>query len=514
LGNTVPEIKFLSVNRLFFLSTLSFHDTNAAASFFHRLRRGVLGINCPPVQARNQKQQRPFFRPHIRAQISPSRHGKLTPIVKPEIIQPAKSLNGGVEVPGDKSISHRYAMLAALADGASELRNFAAARDCRSTLSCMKSLGADVSENGSTIKVTGHGVHGLKSSTRTLDAENSGTTIRLLSGILSGQSFTTKITGDGSLQKRPMKRVITPLREMGAQIHGRDDNFPPLEIHGGKLRAIHYQMPMASAQVKSAVLLAGLYANGETSVTEPAATRDHTELALQAFGVPLQKQARTISLKGGNNGHAPVLKPVSLDVPGDLSSAVFFIAAASLLPESDLYIGNVGLNPTRSAILDFFQQMGAAIKVTHLAGNTGELVGDLSVKGAKLKGGLIAGEQVPLLIDELPMLAALGPFTEDGIEIRDANELRVKESDRIAALAENLKRMGAKVEERPDGLRVEGRSAGPVHGAEIDPRGDHRIAMAFAVAGLAAKSETRILDPACAGVSYPTFFAELRRVAQ
>jgi 3-phosphoshikimate 1-carboxyvinyltransferase len=435
--------------------------------------------------------------------------------VKSESIEPVKSLSGGLELPGDKSISHRYAMLAALAEGTSELRSFAAARDCHSTLACMKALGAEVKVNGSTVHITGHGLLGLKGSWRTLDAENSGTTIRLLSGILSGQSFITKITGDSSLQKRPMKRVITPLREMGASIRGRDDNFPPLEIQGGKLRAIHYQMPMASAQVKSAVLLAGLYADGETSVTEPAATRDHTELALQTFDAPVHKQGQTISVQGmtSGNGHA-ALRPVSIDVPGDLSSAVFFIAAASLLPESNLYIGQVGLNPTRSAILDFFSQMGASISVVNLQGQTGELVGDLSVKGASLRGGLIAGNLVPLLIDELPMLAALGPYTEQGIEIRDARELRVKESDRIAALAENLKRMRAKVEERPDGLRVEGRSAGPLHGAEIDPRGDHRIAMAFAVAGLAAKGETRILDSDCAAVSYPSFFSELRRLSE
>ncbi|HYA64131.1 MAG TPA: 3-phosphoshikimate 1-carboxyvinyltransferase [Candidatus Sulfotelmatobacter sp.] len=435
--------------------------------------------------------------------------------MKTETIQRIKSLSGGLELPGDKSISHRYAMLAALAAGTSELRNFAAARDCHSTLGCLKSLDAEIKISGSTVQITGHGLRGLKSSWRTLDAENSGTTIRLLSGILSGQSFTTKITGDSSLQKRPMKRVITPLREMGADIRGRDDNFPPLEIHGGQLRAIHYQMPMASAQVKSAILLAGLYADGETSVTEPAATRDHTELALQVFDAPIRKQGRTISVQGmaTANGNA-ALRPVSVDVPGDLSSAVFFIAAASLLPESDLYIGNVGLNPTRSAILDFFNQMGAAVSVLNLQSKAGELVGDLSVKGAQLKGGLISGDLVPLLIDELPMLAALGPYTKQGIEIRDAGELRVKESDRIAALAENLKRMGAKVEERPDGLRVEGRTAGPLHGAQIDPRGDHRIAMAFAVAGLAASGETRILDAECAAVSYPAFFSELRRLAE
>jgi len=433
--------------------------------------------------------------------------------VKSEQIHPIKALSGGLELPGDKSISHRYAMLAALADGTSELRNFAAARDCHSTLGCMKALGAGVKVEGSTVRITGHGLQGLKSSWRMLDAENSGTTIRLLSGILSGQSFATKITGDASLQKRPMKRVMTPLREMGADIRGRDENFPPLEIHGGKLRGIHYQMPMASAQVKSAVLLAGLYADGETSVTEPAVTRDHTELALLEFDAPVRKQGRTVSIQGvaAANRNA-ALRPISAEIPGDLSSAVFFIAAASLLPESDLYIGNVGLNPTRAAILDWFKQMGAALTIASVQTKHGELVGDLSIKGAQLNGGVISGALVPLLIDELPMLAALAPYTEQGIEICDAGELRVKESDRIAALAENLKRMGATVEERPDGLRVEGRAAGKLHGAEIDPRGDHRIAMAFAVAGLAASGETRILNSDCAAVSYPTFFEELRRL--
>ena len=381
--------------------------------------------------------------------------------MKSETIHPITSLSGPLELPGDKSISHRYAMIAALASGTSELRNFAAAHDCHSTLGCMKALGTDVKVEGTTVKITGHGLHGLKSSWRALDAENSGTTIRLLSGILSGQQFTTKISGDASLQKRPMKRVVAPLRQMGADIRAKDDNFPPLEIHGGKLRAIHYEMPMASAQVKSAVLLAGLYADGITQVTEPAKTRDHTELALEEFGAHIEKKGRTISIHGfaAQNGNA-ALQPKSLDVPGDLSSAVFFIAAASLFPDSNLFIANVGLNPTRSAVLDFFQQIGAAITVSNLQSKQGELIGDLSVKGSKLKGGTVSGDLVPLLIDELPMLAALGPYTEQGIEIRDAQELRVKESDRIAALAENLKRMGATVEERPDGLRVEGRAAG------------------------------------------------------
>jgi 3-phosphoshikimate 1-carboxyvinyltransferase len=310
-----------------------------------------------------------------------------------------------------------------------------------------------------------------------------------------------------------MKRVVTPLRQMGADIVAKEDNFPPLEIRGRKLRAMHYEMPMASAQVKSAVLLAGLFADGDTSVTEPAVTRDHTELALAEFGAQIEKRGRTITVRGMANGtsHAN-LQPRSLDVPGDLSSAVFFIAAASLLPESSLFIAGVGLNPTRTAILDFFQSMGAAVSVVNLATAQGEVVGDIAIKGANLKGGLIRGALVPLLIDELPMLAALAPFTEQGIEIRDAAELRVKESDRIAALAENLKRMGATVEERPDGLLIGGRTAGKLHGAEIEPHGDHRIAMAFAVAGLAATGETKIRDADCVGVSYPSFFNELRRL--
>ena len=424
-------------------------------------------------------------------------------------------MTGGVEPPGDKSISHRYAMLAALAEGASELRHFSAAADCHSTLRCMSALGAEVKIDKDTVRVTGRGPRGLKGSWRALDAGNSGTTMRLLAGILAGQEFTSKLTGDESLQKRPMKRIVGPLREMGADIRAREDNFAPLEIRGAKLKAIDYKMPMASAQVKSAVLLAGLFADGRTSVIEPARTRDHTELALEEFGASIEKHGRTTVIHGlfSGNGSGRLMAK-SLDVPGDLSSAVFFIAAASLLSESSLLIRNVGLNPTRTAILDLFAGMGASIQMLSLKSAHGEVVGDLAVKGASLKGGVIEGGQIPLMIDELPMLAALGPYTEEGIEIRDAAELRVKESDRIAALAENLRRMGATVEERPDGLRVEGRKAGRLRGAEIEPRGDHRIAMAFAVAGLAANGPTVIRDADCAGVSYPAFFDELNRLAE
>ncbi|PYT81463.1 MAG: 3-phosphoshikimate 1-carboxyvinyltransferase [Acidobacteria bacterium] len=435
--------------------------------------------------------------------------------MKKEIIQPAKCLTGAVELPGDKSISHRYAMLAALAEGTSELRHFSAAADCHSTLDCVRALGAEVKIDKDTVRVTGRGARGLKSSWRALDAGNSGTTMRLLAGILAGQNFSSKLTGDDSLQKRPMKRVIAPLREMGADIRGREDNFAPLEIHGAKLHAIDYKMPMPSAQVKSAVLLAGLFAEGGASVTEPARTRDHTEIALEEFGASVEKSGLTIRVHplGGGNGRKK-LTARPLDVPGDLSSAVFFLAAASLLPGSNLLIHNVGLNPTRTAILDVFAEMGASIEMLGVKSSQGEVIGDLAVKGASLKGGVIAGRRIPLVIDELPMLAALAPYTEEGIEIRDAGELRVKESDRIAALAENLRRLGASVEERPDGLKVAGRDAGTLHGAEIDPRGDHRIAMAFAVAGLAAEGNTVIRDADCASVSFPTFFAELNRLLE
>src|SRR4029077_6168039 len=294
-------------------------------------------------------------------------------------------------------------MLAALAEGASELRHFSAAADCHSTLECVRALGAEVKSEKDTVRVTGRGLAGLKSSWRSLNAGNSGTTMRLLSGILAGQTFSSKLTGDESLQKRPMKRVIGPLREMGAEIRARDDNFAPLEIRGARLKAIDYRMPMASAQVKSAVLLAGLFAEGVTSVTEPARTRDHTELALEEFGAAVEKLGRTLrghGLSGGNGSGKLVAR--SLDVPGDLSSAVFFIAATSMFADSNVLIHNVGLNPTRTAILDLFVSMGASIQMLGPKIAHGEIVGDLAVKGAILKGGVIAGEQIPLVIDELP----------------------------------------------------------------------------------------------------------------
>ncbi len=439
-------------------------------------------------------------------------------IVSKQNILPARTISGSVAPPGDKSISHRYAMLAAIAEGTSEIRHFSTAEDCRSTLDCLRHLGAKIEANQELVRIAGRGVAGLQRSRRELDAGNSGTTMRLLAGLLSGQPFESKLTGDSSLRRRPMRRVIEPLKRMGAEIKARDGQCAPLEIRGTKLRAIDYSLPVASAQVKSAVLLAGLFADGVTSLTEPVRTRDHTEIALLEFGARVEQAGRTTRVhgligSGGKNGMAS-LQGRALEVPGDISSAVFFLAAALILPDSNLLIQNVGLNPTRTAVLDVLAMMGASLSLISVRSMFGEVVGDIAVRSSELKGGVIEGELVAQLIDELPMLAALGALTENGIEIRNAQELRVKESDRIAALSENLQRMGAQVEERPDGLRIAGRSAGKLRGAEIEPHGDHRIAMAFAVAALAAEGASVIHNSECAAVSYPNFFEALNTVVE
>jgi 3-phosphoshikimate 1-carboxyvinyltransferase len=429
--------------------------------------------------------------------------------VPKQIIRPARTISGSLEVPGDKSISHRYAMLASLAEGPSEIAHFSAAADCHSTLDCFSRLGVKIEVDGERVRVQGAGLGGLRKTRRTLDAGNSGTTMRMLAGILAGQEFRSTLDGDASLRRRPMRRIIDPLTRMGARIQARDGGFAPLKIEGTRLHAIEYATPVPSAQVKSAVLLAGLFADGVTSVTEAVRTRDHTELALNEFGARLEHEGRTIRLHG-----RPRLKGRSLAVPGDLSSAVFFLAAAMVLPDSNLVIHNVGLNPTRSAVLDVLASMGAPVSLVSLRSEHGELIGDVSVRHEPLKGGSMEGDAIAQLIDELPAIAVLAPYTEQGIEIRNAAELRVKESDRIAVLAENLRRMGAKVEELPDGLRVAGRSAGRLHGAEIEPHGDHRMAMAFAVAALGADGETLIHGAECAGVSYPEFFTTLERLVE
>lgn len=422
-------------------------------------------------------------------------------------ISPGGNINGVLELPGDKSISHRYAILAALAEGKSEILNYSSAADCKSTLGCLRHLGVEVQQSRERLHITGKGLDGLQVPRRSLDAENSGSTIRMLSGVLAGQPFSSTITGDASLRARPMRRVVEPLRKMGAEIRTLGADCAPLEIHGGTLHSIDYSLPIPSAQVKSAILLAGLYADGVTTVRETVRTRDHTELALREFGATVESLNKSVRIHP-----RPKLEARQLTVPGDLSSAVFFIAAALILPDSALMLHNVGLNPTRTRVLDFLISIGAAIHLASVQLRDGELVGDVSVKRSVLSGGAIDGAQAAEMIDELPMLAALGPFTEKGIEIRGAQELRVKESDRIATLAAGLQRMGAAVEEFPDGLRVEGRSAGHLRGAKVDPAGDHRIAMALSIVALGAQGDTVIRDADCVAVSYPEFFETLGRL--
>ncbi|HXQ98016.1 MAG TPA: 3-phosphoshikimate 1-carboxyvinyltransferase [Candidatus Limnocylindrales bacterium] len=426
-----------------------------------------------------------------------------------KIIVPARTASGPVVLPGDKSISHRYALLAALANGVSKIDNFSPAADCQSTLDCLKRLGIRIEISKAGVRICGADLNRLKRSRRELDAQNSGTTMRMLAGILAGQAFDSTITGDASLRRRPMGRVIEPLKLMGAEIAARDGGVAPLKIHGQRLHGIDYALPVPSAQVKSAILLAGLFAEGTTSVAEPIRTRDHTELALEEFGVRVEYSNRTIRVRGGTE-----LRPRNLVVPGDLSSGVFFLAAALILPDSNLVLHDAGVNPTRAAVLDVLAGWGATISLLSVREVAGELVGDIAIRHSLLEGGVIEGDQVAQLIDELPMLAALGPYTERGVEIRDARELRVKESDRIAVVAENLRRMGAQVEERPDGLRVGGKSAGKLHGAEIDPAGDHRIAMAFAVAALGAEGKSTIRGSESAAVSFPGFFEALEKVVE
>jgi 3-phosphoshikimate 1-carboxyvinyltransferase len=427
--------------------------------------------------------------------------------VSKKTISPGGNVTGVVELPGDKSISHRYAILAALAEGRSEIFNYATADDCRSTLECLRRLGIEIDATRERVRIIGRGLDELKAPKRALDAENSGSTMRMLCGVLAGQKFTSTITGDSSLRKRPMRRVAEPLRQMGAEIRGRDGDLAPLEIRGGNLHAIDYALPVPSAQVKSAILLAGLYADGVTAVRESVRTRDHTELALREFGATVETVKDSIRIQP-----RPKLIARQVTVPGDLSGGVFVASAALILPDSSLMLHNVGLNPTRAKVLDFLISIGAQINLASVQLRDGELIGDLSVRYSQLSGGSIAGAQVAEMIDELPMLAALGPYTEKGIEIHDATELRVKESDRIATLAAGLHQLGADVEEFPDGLRVAGRSAGKLRGAKVDPQGDHRIAMALSVAALGAEGDTVIRGAECVGVSFPEFFATLERL--
>jgi len=419
------------------------------------------------------------------------------------IVRPARNLRGSVNLPGDKSISHRYAMLAAIAEGPSRLENYSTGADCASTLGCLQSLGAkwartDGSSN--VIEVQGSGPS-LAAPSESLDCGNSGSTIRMLSGIVAAQKFTTEMAGDESLSRRPMERVIAPLTAMGAQITSQDGR-PPLCIQGTDLKGIDYQMPVASAQVKTCLLFAGLLAEGETRIEEPLRTRDHGEVALRAFGAHLDRKKNEVTIRGGQR-----LQGIEARIPGDLSSAAFFLCAAALFPDSQLTIPALLMNPTRARLLDILTQMGVRISVTQLEEMHGEPVGTLQVAGGRLKGATIGGADAAALIDEIPVLAAIAPYTEQGIEIRDAKELRVKESDRIASIATNLRAMGAQVEEREDGLKIPGQQT--MQGAEVESFGDHRIAMAFSIAALRAQGDTLIRGSESAAISYPVFFSTL-----
>src|SRR6516225_5737746 len=357
-------------------------------------------------------------------------------------ILPASSVSGSIVLPGDKSISHRYAMIAAVAEGATRIRNYSTGADCHSTLGCLRALGVEVEGQASEFVIHGKGLDGLRPPAGDLDAGNSGSTIRMLSGILAGQPFRSRIFGDESLSRRPMQRITKPLAEMGARICARQDKYPPLEIEGGDLHPIDYTLPVPSAQVKTCVLFAGLFAEGQTSVTEPVASRDHTEVALREFGVNVSVGQRKITLAG-----RPQLTGRELTVPSDLSSAAFFIAAALLVPGSQLTIRGVGLNPTRSALLDFLTGMGAKILIPTLESRNGELIGDIIVQHSELKGGTIEGALTAQLIDEIPVLAVLGAATEEGLTVRGAGELRIKETDRIRTVVDNLRRLGVEAEE-------------------------------------------------------------------
>ena len=415
-------------------------------------------------------------------------------------------LSGQVTVPGDKSISHRSVMFGSIAEGLTEIHGFLQGADCLSTISCFSNMGITIENQGDTVLVHGKGLRGLTAPAGILDCGNSGTTTRLISGILAAQNFDVTLTGDASIQKRPMKRIIRPLSEMGAKIESvRGNDCAPLHITGSPLHGISYNSPVASAQVKSSILLAGLYAEGETRVTEPYVSRNHSELMLRSFGANVRTEETTAIL-------TPVreLYGQKILVPGDISSAAFFIAAALIVPGSEVLIKNVGINPTRDGILRVCRSMNADITLLNQKDGGGEPTADLLVRSSTLKGTVIEGEIIPTLIDELPVIAAMACFAEGTTVIRDAAELKVKESNRIAVMTENLTAMGADVTETEDGMIIHGGK--PLHGAVIDSKKDHRIAMTFAVTALAADGKTEILDADCVNISYPGFYGDLERL--
>jgi 3-phosphoshikimate 1-carboxyvinyltransferase len=418
------------------------------------------------------------------------------------------SLKGSVTVPGDKSISHRAIMFGSISQGTTEVRHFLQGADCLATVDCFRKMGIEIENKQNAVLIHGKGLHGLKKPSDILDAGNSGTTTRLISGILAAQNFSVTLTGDESICKRPMKRIIEPLSCMGAQIESINNNgCAPLNITGHPLKAIHYQSPVASAQVKSCILLAGLYADGSTSVTEPSLSRNHTELMLNFFGADVHSEGTTAVISP-----EPVLKGQLVDVPGDISSAAYFIAAGLIIPNSEILLKNVGINKTRDGILRVCMQMGADIKIINIRNCGGELIGDILVKSSSLHGIDINGEIIPTLIDEIPVIAVMACFAEGTTTIRDAAELKVKESNRIDGMVKNLSAMGADIEGTDDGMIIHGNNS--LHGAPIDSRLDHRIAMSFAVAGLASDGVTTIKGADCVNISYPDFYRDLKALIQ
>lgn len=414
-----------------------------------------------------------------------------------------QSLQGILTVPGDKSISHRCIMLGALAEGTTEVHGFLQGADCLSSIACFEKMGVTIDNSRELVRIHGLGLYHLKSPSDILDVGNSGTTTRLMSGILAAQPFTSMIDGDASIRKRPMKRIMTPLAQMGASITSLEGNdCAPLRIEGRSLHGIHYQSPVASAQVKSAILLAGLYAEGETSVTEPYVSRNHTELMFEAFGVPIHCEGTTVTVQPVSS-----LLAQNISVPGDISSAAYFLVAGLITPNSCITIQNVGINPTRDGILEVCRAMGAKLTMENVKASVGEPTADITVSTSSLHGTTIEGALIPKLIDELPIIAVLACFAEGTTVIKDAQELKVKESNRIDVMVTNLSAMGADIEATDDGMIIHGGK--PLHGAVIDSHLDHRIAMSFAIAGMNADGNTEILGADCVNISYPDFYSHL-----
>lgn len=416
-------------------------------------------------------------------------------------------LHGELTIPGDKSISHRSVMFASLAKGTSHINGFLPGADCLSTIRCFRQMGIEIYQEESIVTVTGQGMRGLKKPKSILDCGNSGTTTRLISGILSGQNFTSTLTGDESIQKRPMKRIILPLTQMGASIASlRDNGCAPLQITGRPLHGITYHSPVASAQVKSAILLAGLYAEGETSVIEPSVSRNHTEIMLKAFGADVSCHDTTASVH-----HTDELFASNIEVPGDISSAAYFIVAALMIPNSDIILHNVGINPTRDGLLRAIEMMGGKIEILSIKNEDTEAIADLHIKSQNLHGATFGGDIIPAMIDEIPALAALACFAEGETIIKDAEELKVKESNRIKVMVEELSKMGAQIEETEDGMIIHGKHS--LHSAQIDSHKDHRIAMTFSILSRAIGQDLPIIDKDCVKISYPNFYEHLHSLS-